>query len=86
MARSEGDARSPWAAWTALLLSLLVVSSLFADGAWSRDEIAGAYLAASIAIALALISLAQKRPGKAVAIVALVAGLIGFLAVAGRLN
>ena len=80
------EARSPWIAWTALLLSLLVVSSLFADGVWSRDEIDGVCLAGAFAIALAVISLAQRRPGKAVAIVALVAGLIGFLAAAGHLN
>ena len=85
-AHSEADARSPWIAWTALLLSLLVVISLFADGAWSRDEVGGVCLVGAIAIALAGVSLAQGRPGKAVAIVALVAGLIGFLGAAGHLN
>jgi len=83
---SEGEVRSPWVAWTALPFSLIAANSLFADASWSRDEIVGGCVAGAIAIALPVISLAQKRPGKAIAIVALVTGLIGFLAAAGHLN
>ena len=84
--QSEVEIRSPWVAWTAIPFSLIAANSLLADAPWSRDEIVGACLAGAIAIALPAISLAQKRPGKAIAIVALVGGFIGFLAAAGHLN
>lgn len=83
---SEGEVGSPWIAWTALPFSLLALGSLFADDSFSRDEIVGGCVAGVIAVTLPIISLAQKRPGKTIAIVALVTGLIGLLAAVGHLN
>lgn len=80
------DNRSPWLAWTALPLSLLSALGVFQDASWNRDSYVGACMVGSIGIALAVISLAQKRPGRVIAIVALVAGALGFLTAVDLLN
>ncbi len=80
------DSGTPWMAWTAVAFSAISATALFADETWGRDEYVGGCLFALIGLILAGISLAQRRSGKAPAIVALICGGIGLLLSAGHLN
>ncbi len=72
-------AGSPWLAWTALACGLFAAGMSIDDGRWDHDEIGGLCCIGFVAAVLGGLSLAQRRPGKLISIVALVTGLVGLL-------
>ena len=80
------EPRSPWLAWTALILASMSAISVFEVASWDRDAYVGAAIFGAVGIALAVTSLAQKRLAKPVAVFSLVVRILGFLTALGSFN